>query len=149
MEVRRLEVSDAELACETVRALKLTDEDQRRRLKTDDLRHFLSRPENYLIVAVEKGRPVGFLTAYLLNRIDRHQPMMLLYEIGVGETSRRQGIGTALINQLKSFCIDHQVMKMWVYTNKSNPAAMALYQRTGGEADQSGDEVSFLYQFTA
>ena len=36
-------------------------------------------------------------------------------------------------------------MKMWAHTNRSNRAAVALFEATGGSLDPSGDEVSFEY----
>ncbi|HWQ33158.1 MAG TPA: GNAT family N-acetyltransferase [Blastocatellia bacterium] len=145
MEVRRFEAGDADLALEIIRTLKITDSELRRRLSAAELRHFLSRPENYLICATEDGGPAGYLVAYLLDRVDRAQPMMLLYEIAVAEALHRKGIGTAMIRLLKKYCREQNVMKMWVHTNRSNQAAMRLYQTTGGIADPAGDEITFLY----
>lgn len=99
-----------------------------------------------MIVATEEERPLGYLVAYLLDRVDRDQRMMLFYEISVAESHHRRGVGTAMIKRLQAFCRQENVMKMWVHTNKSNVAAVRLYQSTGGEADHSGDEISFLYK---
>lgn len=145
MTIRRLKASDAALARNAIATLKITDSGLRDRLDADYLRRFLSRPENYLIVATEGERAVGYVVAYLLDRADRDQAMMFFYEISVAETHRRRGVGSGMIELLKRFCREQRVMKMWVHTNRSNLAAMALYESTGGKADESGDEVSFLY----
>ena len=145
MNVRRLEVGDAALACETIATLKITDNNLLPNLSKDYLRRFLARPENYLIVATEDYKPIGYLVAYLLDRADRDQAMMFFYEISVAESHHRLGVGTAMIKLLKKICRRQNVMKMWVHTNKSNLAAVGLYQSTGGEADASGDEITFLY----
>ncbi|HKQ08238.1 MAG TPA: GNAT family N-acetyltransferase [Blastocatellia bacterium] len=146
MEVRRLGSGDESLAYDTIVALKITDSRLRRNLTADYLRHFLTRPENYLILATEGGEPIGYLVAYQLDRVDRDQAMMFFYEISVAETQRRRGAGAAMINLLKRYCQQQGVMKMWVHTNRSNSAAMRLYETTGGEAEASGDEVTFLYR---
>jgi ribosomal protein S18 acetylase RimI-like enzyme len=145
MEVKRLEHSDAALARDAIATLKITDPNLCRELNIDYLRHFLSRVENYLIVATEENRPVGYVVAYLLDRVDRAQTMMLFYEISVAEPYQRHGVGAAMIKLLKRLCREEGVMKMWVHTNKSNSAAVGLYESTGAEADASGDEVTFLY----
>ncbi|HVF89871.1 MAG TPA: GNAT family N-acetyltransferase [Blastocatellia bacterium] len=145
MEVRRLENPDAALARDAIATLKMADSSLRSNLNADYLRHFLSRPENYLIVATDGDRPVGYLVAYLLDRVDRDQAMMFFYEISVAESHHRRGAGTAMIDLLKSFCRQQNVMKMWVHTNRSNKAAMRLYESMGGEADASGDEITFLF----
>jgi ribosomal protein S18 acetylase RimI-like enzyme len=145
MQIQRLQDSDAATALIAIATLKITDDQLRRDLNLDYLRRFLSKPENYLIVAQDDGQPVGYLVAYLLDRIDREQAMMLFYEISVAQTHHRRGVGAAMIRLLKICCREQGVMKMWVHTNKSNLAAMGLYESTGGEADASGDEVTFLY----
>ena len=91
------------------------------------------------------GVPVGFLLAYLLDRADRDQQMMLLYEIGVTESHRRRGIGTQMITQLKGLCWAQNVMKMWVPTGRSNLAATRLYASTGAIPLPDGDEVTYAY----
>jgi aminoglycoside 3-N-acetyltransferase I len=106
---------------------------------------FLSRAENVLIVALDDTHPVGYLVAYLLDRIDRDQRMMLFYEIEVTQSHRRRGIGTRLVHELKSICGVEDVMKMWVPTGRSNVAATRLYERTGGVPLPSGDEVTYAY----
>ena len=145
MDIRRLECRDAVLAREAIATLKITDDTLRRQLSAEYMNRFLAKPENYLIVAIADDKPVGYLVGYLLDRIDRDQPMMMLYEIGVDDAYRQRGIGTAMIDLFKLYCRKQNVMKMWVHTNQSNLAAVALYQSTGGVGDSSGDEISFLF----
>jgi ribosomal protein S18 acetylase RimI-like enzyme len=146
MEIKRLTTEDIDLASRALVELKLRDEGRTESgLGAEQLRSFLAKDTNFLIVASDYGEPAGFLIAYLLDRADRIQKMVLLYEIGVAEDYRRQGIGRKMIQVLKEQCGSHDLMKMWVHTNRSNQAAMALYLSTGGVPDNSFDEVSFLY----
>jgi ribosomal protein S18 acetylase RimI-like enzyme len=141
--VSRLGPSDAALAVEAIRCLKAPDG-----YPIPSVTHlsaFLSRAENVLIVAVSGGAPVGYLVGYLLDRIDREQQMMFFYEIGVAESHRRRGIGAQLVNNLKSICRTHDVMKMWVPTGRSNIAATRLYSSTGARPVSGGDEVTYAY----
>jgi ribosomal protein S18 acetylase RimI-like enzyme len=141
--VSRLGPDDAALAVETVRLLKAPDGYPIPSVA--QLSSFLSREENVLIAAVDGGVPVGFVVAYLLDRIDREEPMMLFYEVGVAASHRRRGVGTRLVNKLKSICRVEDVMKMWVPTGRSNVAATRLYPSTGGVASSSEDEVTYTY----
>ena len=126
MKIRRLEVEDSELGVDALRLLKAPDGYPIPTL--EHMSEFLRRPQNVLIVATRDEKPVGFVVAYLLDRIDREQPMMFFYEIGVAMAHRRQGIGKALIGNLKEICRDHDVMKMCVPTGSSNVAARATLQ---------------------
>jgi len=142
--VRRLGPGDAVLGAESVRLLKAPDGYPIPSVA--DLTAFLSRADNVLVVAVDGGAPVGYLVAYLLDRIDREQKMMFFYEIGVAESHRRRGVGTRLVTELKSICRTEDVMKMWVPTGRSNIAATRLYSSTGGFPLPSGDEVTYEYR---
>jgi ribosomal protein S18 acetylase RimI-like enzyme len=141
--VKRLGPDDTILGVEAIRRLKAPDGypvPSAAYLST-----FLSRADNVLLVAVESETPLGYLVAYLLDRVDRAQQMMFLYEIGVSEAHRRRGIGKNLINGLKSICRAQDVMKMWVPTGRSNVAATRLYASTGAVPLPDGDEVTYAY----
>jgi aminoglycoside 3-N-acetyltransferase I len=143
MEVRRLGSDDSQLGVDTIRLLKAPDGYPIPSARY--LRRFLSCPENVWIVAFDDGVPVGYLVAYLLDRVDRDQQMMFFYEIGVAESHRRRGVGKRLIGELKSICREADVMKMWVPTGRSNVAATRLYSSTGAVPQPSGDEVTYAY----
>jgi ribosomal protein S18 acetylase RimI-like enzyme len=143
MTVRRLVPDDVELGVEAIRLLK--GGDGYPVPSTAYLSRFLSRPENVFIVAIEGRVPVGYLVAYLLDRLDRNQQMMFFYEIGVAESHRRRGIGKRMIGGLKAVCRETDVMKMWVPTGHSNVAATRLYTSTGAVPLPAGDEVTYAY----
>ncbi len=146
MLVKRLAIGDEGLARQTITTLKTeTPRDVSEDLKVEYLEHFLRCDNNYLLVALIDEEPVGFVLAYRLMRVDRAQDMMLFYEVVVDEKHRHQGVGRALIFRLKQICHEKKIMKMWVSTNRSNAAAVALYKSTGGIEDKHGDELSFTY----
>jgi ribosomal protein S18 acetylase RimI-like enzyme len=144
VKIKRLGVEDVELALDAIRTVK-NPRDPSATFSGEYLRRFLSGQDNILIVAQCENEPTGFLLAYLLDRVDRDERMVCLYEIGVSESFRRQRIGRALIEALKLICKEENVMKTWVITNRSNSAALRLYQSTGAVADPSGDEITFTY----
>lgn len=146
MLVKRLGTGDEPLARQTITTLKTeTPLDVSEALEVEYLEHFLRRDNNYLLVALVDEEPVGFVLAYRLMRVDRAQDMMLFYEVVVDEKHRHQGVGRALIFRLKQICHEKKIMKMWVSTNRSNAAAVALYKSTGAIEDKHGDELSFTY----
>jgi ribosomal protein S18 acetylase RimI-like enzyme len=138
IEVKRLKSQDAELAQRTINSLKPAKERNRKDVTTDYMRTFLGEDKNILILGLEDNSPAGFALAYLLDRVDRNQAMMLFYEIVVSDHHRAHGIGKMMVNELKRIGRDLNVTEIWVLTNKSNSAAVNLYRSTG--AKKVGDD---------
>ncbi len=106
---------------------------------------FLSNRDNALFVAFWNDEMVGFLSAHRLQRFDRRKAEVLLYEIAVLEKFRKRGIGRALIQSVKSWAHEVGADEVWVLTNISNDAAMALYKSEGGDEDLPG-KTMFTYK---
>ena len=133
MQVRRLGVGDERWAARVVEEVKLAgDGITGVTVDPEYLRTFLAHEQNYLLGAFEGETPVGFILGYELSRCDGNRPMMFLYEIGVLESCRRRGIGRALLEELKRWCVARRCKKMFVPTSASNTAALALYRAAGG-----------------
>jgi ribosomal protein S18 acetylase RimI-like enzyme len=143
MKVRRLQSEDFELAFAAIQTVKQPTAHPT--FSPEYFKMFLAGSDNVLIVAEQGGVPAGFLLAYMLERVDRDQKMVCLYELDIAEPYRRQGIGRALIETLKSLCKQENAMEAWVVTNRSNLAAVGLYESTGATADPGGDEVVYVF----
>lgn len=83
----------------------------------------------------------GFALGYLLDRIDRAQPMLCFYEIVVSRHHRRTGIGRQLLEAMKTTALQSNVLNMWVQTDPANYAARTFYQRAGGIESTTPDHV--------
>lgn len=77
--------------------------------------------------------------------MDDKKAEMFFYEIGVHKDFRQQGIGKALIGELKKITKEMAINEIFVLTNHSNTAAMRLYESTGGVLSEETDEVMFTY----
>jgi ribosomal protein S18 acetylase RimI-like enzyme len=106
---------------------------------------FLADKDNALFLAYWNNNISGFLTAHRLQRFDDRKAEILLYEIGVNEEFRKQGIGRALIEAVKAWGREVQADEVWVLTNRSNQAAMALYKSAGG-LEASLDDTMFVFK---
>ena len=104
-----------------------------------DLRAWLESGRHLMIVAREGRSPVGWVYGYELPRVDRAEPMWLLYEIDVAESHRRRGIGTALLGRFR----EEAGGPVWLLTNEGNAAAMRLY-RDGERPNR--DDVLFRFR---
>ncbi len=142
MTIRRLREGDEEAAVRVVEGLKF-EMDEVLGVSVDPayMRAFLADARHYFIVAYDGEEPVGYVFAYRLARFDGRPPMVFIYEIAVVEQHRRRGIGRALIEETKRLAHENGCRKVFVSTNRSNEAAMALYRSAGGEegaADATG-----------
>jgi len=119
-----------------------------RRLGTDDAEHaiafvhMMDRPKpdagamgawladdhNVMVGAWVGDEPAGMAYGYHLARPDGGADMLLLYSIDTAEAHRSQGIATRLMEEMKTIARG----RMWLLTNESNQAAMALYEKAGG-----------------
>ncbi|MBX3480369.1 MAG: GNAT family N-acetyltransferase [Caulobacter sp.] len=104
-------------------------------------RALLANP-SFVGVAAMAPEPVGFTWGHFLAHPEGDA--LLLYSIDVAEATRRQGAGRAMVETMKALAAARGCFEMWVATNRSNPAAMALYQAAGGISD-ADDEVVFAF----
>jgi ribosomal protein S18 acetylase RimI-like enzyme len=77
--------------------------------------------------------------------VDRNQTMILFYEIAISDSHRGRGWGKKMTNELKRIGRDLNATEIRVLTDKSNSAAIGLFESTG--ARRAGDDdVMFVYE---
>ena len=145
MEIRRLKLGDEALAISAIHALKSAEERDGQDASQHHMQTLLERDEDHLIIARDGDRPIGFLLAYGLPRVDRDKNMTCLYEITVESTYRRRGIGSEMVRFLKDACADDNVMEIWLITAEDDAPARALYESTGG-MQQPERNVEYVYR---
>jgi ribosomal protein S18 acetylase RimI-like enzyme len=62
-----------------------------------------------------------------------------LYEIDVRPESRRRGVGSALVNAFTDAARAAGAFEVWVVSNESTPAAIALYLKCGYRRENDDD----------
>jgi ribosomal protein S18 acetylase RimI-like enzyme len=92
----------------------------------------LADERTIFLVALDRDEPVGFLLAYELLRRRGDPSQLFVYEVGVDEGRRRQGVATALFRELAHLARARGIRAGFVLTNESNEAAMELYRSVGG-----------------
>lgn len=137
MNVFRLNTNDAGILRELLRWSRPQEI-----VSLDRCKSILSNPKNLVIAALIDEKPVGISVGYVLQRFLRD--VVFLYEIDVHIDYRRSGIGSQMIEHLKTWCRQKQLEEIFVLTNSSNAAAMRLYESTGGMRPDL-DDVMFSY----
>ena len=135
MDLRWLTESDADVVAQ---AGHLFDDE----VRPGATRRFLTRPGHHLCLAYLDGRPVGFVTGVEVTHPDKGTEMFL-YELGVDEAARGQGIGTALVTALSLRARTLGCYGMWVLTEADNAAALATYAAAG--ASERDDAVMLTW----
>ncbi len=100
----------------------------------EEAARFLARDDIHVWVAEVDGEPAGFAYAYVLLRVDGDRSVFL-YELGVDERYRRQGIGLALVEEARALAEREGVLKLWVDTSYDNEPARRTYEAAGGTPD--------------
>ena len=105
---------------------------------------FLGEPTNYLLLALEGERVTGSLLGYSLAHPPLREPQFLLYEIDVRPEKRRRGIGRALVQAFIAEARAAGAFEVWVITNQSNAAAMAMFASCGLRRENLDDAMLAL-----
>lgn len=105
---------------------------------------FLNDPRHHLVVAIDDGLVVGFISAVDYVHPDKQRELWI-NEVSVAETHRRRGISKAMLDATLSLGRKLLCEEAWVLTEKSNTAAMALYESAGGTESAA---VMFNYRLT-
>jgi len=109
----------------------------------DRCARLLAEPTFVAVVAMDgEGAPIGLVYGYVLHR--PVQSDLLIHSVDVAEAHRRRGVGRAMIEALKRLAAGRGYGEMWVLTNTSNAAAMALYRNCGGVREFE-DEAMFVF----
>jgi ribosomal protein S18 acetylase RimI-like enzyme len=91
------------------------------------------------LVAFDRDDPIGFLLAYELLRRRGDPSQLFVYEVGVDEGRRRQGVATTLFGELGRLARARGIRQGFVLTNEANEAAMELYRSVGGMRPNADD----------
>ncbi|HWJ97739.1 MAG TPA: GNAT family N-acetyltransferase [Acidimicrobiales bacterium] len=94
----------------------------------------LSRPGHHLLFAFEDEVPVGFATCIEMAHPDKGTEVMI-YELGVDEPHRRNGIGRLLVERSLDLARARGCYGAWTVTEDDNAAALATYRSAGAEPD--------------
>jgi ribosomal protein S18 acetylase RimI-like enzyme len=92
---------------------------------------FLAEANHHLLFAYDDGgTPVGMISGVETTHPDKGTEMFV-YELGVAEAARRQGIATELVRALADLARERGCYGMWVGTETDNEAAQATYRKAG------------------
>ena len=99
------------------------------------LERLLARDTFIALAALDEGRVVGALAAYVLPKFEQERSEIYIYDLAVAQAHRRRGIATAMIAQLRSIGAARGAYVVFVQADYGDEAAIALYTRLGMRED--------------
>ena len=108
---------------------------------------FLEDASCWLWAAVSDGAVIGFAYGRTLLRLDGAKPSLYIHEVGVAEGFQRRGVGFAMLSAMMDACRDSGVGKCFLFCDRKNAGANALYRKLGGEVSQDSQGQDTCYFF--
>ena len=99
------------------------------------LEQLLGSPYFVALAALKNGEVVGGLTAYELKKFERERSEIYIYDLAVAAAHRREGIATAMIEELKRLASARGAYVIFVQADLGDAAAIALYSKLGVRED--------------
>ena len=99
------------------------------------LDELLGGPNFIALVALKGDQVVGGLAAYELRKLEQERSEVYLYDLAVAAPHRREGIATALIQQLRLVARQRGAYVVYVQADLVDAPAIALYTKLGTRED--------------
>lgn len=87
------------------------------------------------LVALDGDRVVGGLAAYVLRKFEQERSELYIYDLAVASGHRRQGIATALIEELRQVARSLGAWVIFVQADLGDDPAIELYSKLGARED--------------
>ncbi len=103
----------------------------------DYMRRLLGGDSFIALAALKNGDVVGGIAAYELRKFEQERSEIYLYDLAVLAAHRREGIATALIEELKQIAAERGAYVIFVQADRGieDEPAIALYTKLGVRED--------------
>jgi aminoglycoside 3-N-acetyltransferase I len=101
----------------------------------DYLRSLLGKPHFIALAALDAGRVVGGLAAYVLEKFEQDRKEVYIYDLAVANAHRRRGVATGLIESLRRLARELGAYVIYVQADRGDRPAIRLYESLGTRED--------------
>jgi predicted N-acetyltransferase YhbS len=95
------------------------------------LRYWTTTPDSQVLVAADDGRPVGCLSVHAVPYFERTGRWARIESLVVDESSRRTGVGHALLQAAETLSEEWECLAVEVTSSRRRAEAHAFYRRSG------------------
>lgn len=99
------------------------------------LQRLLGSDSFIALAALKEGEVVGGIAAYELKKFEQERSEIYIYDLAVAGAHRRQGIATAMIEELKKIAAARGAYIIFVQADLGDTPAIALYTKLGTRED--------------
>lgn len=99
------------------------------------LARLLAKPNCVVLAALAGNQVVGALVSYELEKFEQERSEFYIYDLGVDESFRRQGVATTLIDKLRAIAAERGGWVVYVQADYGDEPAIALYTKLGARED--------------
>jgi aminoglycoside 3-N-acetyltransferase I len=99
------------------------------------LQRLLDSDSFLALTATRHGQVVGGLAAYELRKFEQERSEIYIYDLAVAAADRRQGIATALIQELRRIAAARGAHVIFVQADLDDAPAITLYTKLGRRED--------------
>lgn len=110
------------------------------------LQSLLDLNHTFFFVALDEARVMGGLTAHVLPSVYFPASLVYVYDIAVETEKQRQGIGTALMQELKNYCRALGVREIFLQADLVDDYALRFYDKIGGGREEGVVHFNFPLQ---
>ena len=101
----------------------------------------ITKKESFIFLCLFKNKPAGFVQLYETFDSLNINKKLILYDLYVDKTFRRNGIGRSLMNTAKKFAKARKIKIVELSTATNNKKAQALYE----SLDYKRDKEYYVY----
>jgi aminoglycoside 3-N-acetyltransferase I len=105
------------------------------RPRTPYLERLLASDSFIALAASQEDQVIGGIAAYELPKFEQERSEIYLYDLAVASTHRRQGVATALIEELRRIAASRGAWVVFVQADAGDEPAIALYSKLGRRED--------------
>ena len=109
--------------------------DRYSKLDSDSLQKVIASENNFIVVAEEDHRLIGFISASARLVVRYPQPIMQVDELYVDPDFREHGLGRQLIQGIESIAAEHDYHRIYIESGFKYEVAHKFYQKNGYEKD--------------
>ena len=108
---------------------------------------FLSEKRNIAHVAKLDDTIIGLVCGYSLTRIDGEAPQFFIYSADIHPRYQDKGYGSQFVNFVVNWARENGYCESWVLTDKDNPRACRVYEKTGMKHSENDCERMYIAEY--